>query len=282
MAIAATKPSTNKTPTGEQVSPEEAVKQLREALQVAPPDEIVRFLNLFVYGESGVGKTYLGGTAADDPKTSPVLFIDVEGGVTTIKERRDVDVVTVRSMKQLENVATKLGASVKDGRVYYGTVVIDSLTELADLDMRVVMKDAYNKSPDKVDIDVPSPREWGKVRNHIRIIVRYFKDLPVHVVWTGHVGIQEADQDKGIPRKFFPGFAGKLSREIPGFMDIVGYYSQKSNNEGVIIRSLQLQGTDRVIAKDRTKALGQMIQDPTIPSIWETIELAQSEREAKN
>ena len=270
MATATTKPSNEKTPTGD------GVQELREALQVAPPDEVIRWLNLFVYGESGVGKTFLSGTAADDKRTSPVLFIDAEGGITTIKERKDIDVVTVRSMKQLEKVATQLGASVKAGKLYYSTIVVDSLTELADLDMRDVMREAYNRSPDKVDIDVPSPREWGKVRNHIRIIVRYFKDLPCHVIWTGHLSVQEADPDKGIPRKYYPGFAGKLAREIPGFMDIVGYYSQKSTNEGVIIRSLQLQGTDRVIAKDRTKVLGQLIQDPTVPMIWDMIQQSQT------
>lgn len=273
MATATPSKSTAKA-TGGGFTPDE-IKELREALQVAPPDDIIRFLNLFVYGESGVGKTYLGGTAADDKRTSPVLFIDVEGGVTTIKERADIDVVTVRSMAQLEKVATKLGQNVANGRIHYSTIVVDSLTELADLDMRVVMKDAYNRNPDKVDIDVPSPREWGKVRNHIRIIVRYFKDLPVHVVWTGHLSVQEADLEKGIPRKYFPGFAGKLAREIPGFMDVVSFYSQKAKNDGTIVRTLQFQGTDRVIAKDRTKCLGQMIQDPTIPMIWDMIEKAQ-------
>jgi hypothetical protein len=243
-------------------------QELRAVLGVRPPDEIVKWLNIFIYGDSGVGKTFLAGTADDDPRTSPVLFLDVEGGVTTIKERKNVDVKSIRSMKDIELVGTKLAASIKDDSIYYRTIVIDSLTELADLDMRAEMKIALSKNPDTVNVDVPSPREWGIVRNHIRIITRHFKDLPCHVVFTGHLGIEY--NDDGRPKQYHPAFAGKLAREIPGFVDVIGYYSQKVRGEEVV-RTLQTQGTDRVIAKDRTKVLGPLITDPTIPMLWDMV-----------
>jgi phage nucleotide-binding protein len=241
--------------------------ELRETLQVKPPSEVIMHLNALVYGEAGVGKTYLGGTADDDARMSPVLIVDVEGGLATLRERKSIDVVTVRSMKQIEELYNKLYHSIDNNRIYYKTVVIDSLTELADLDMRVVMKDAYQRNPDKVDVDVPSPREWGKVRNHIRLIVRAFRDLPCHVLYTSHVGILA---EEGQPTKYFPGFAGKLGREIPGFMDVVGYmYSD--NKEGVINRYMQVQGTRRVVAKDRTDSLGDVIENPSLPMIWDMV-----------
>jgi phage nucleotide-binding protein len=241
--------------------------ELREALQVKPPGEIIMFLNALVYGEAGVGKTYLGGTADDDPRMSPVLFVDVEGGLATIRERKSIDVVTVRNMKQVEELYNRLYHSIENNSIYYKTVVIDSLTELADLDMRVVMKDSYQRNPDKVDVDVPSPREWGKVRNHIRLIVRAFRDLPCHVLYTAHVGTLA---EEGQPTKFFPGFAGKLGKEVPGFMDVVGYmYSE--NKEGVIYRYMQVQGTRRVVAKDRTDTLGDVVENPSLPTMWDVI-----------
>jgi hypothetical protein len=258
--------------TATRPKPSQADEELRKALQVMAPDELVRYLNLFVYGDSGVGKTYLGGTADDDERTRPVLFVDIEGGVTTIKERKSIDVIPVRTMKDIEKIGTDLANAVVDNKLYYKTIVIDSLTELADLDMRTTMKIAYNRAPDRVDVDVPSPREWGIVRNHIRIITRHFKDLPCHVMFTGNLGIEQNDD---LPAKFHPGFAGKLAREIPGFVDIVGYYSHKASGEEVT-RTLQVQGTNRVIAKDRTKALGSMVQNPTIPSLWDAIEQAQA------
>lgn len=242
--------------------------ELRESLNVAPPSEAVDWLNFLIYGEPGAGKTYLAGTAEDSKLTSPVLFIDVEGGVATIRFRKTIDVVTVRSMPELEKIHGKLYHSIDDkGRMYYKTVVIDSLSELTDVDMRFIMKDAYGRNPDKVDPDVPSQREWGKARNHMRTIVRAFRDLPCNVIFTCQVAM---DKDEGQPLRYRPGFAGKLATELPGFMDIVGYIYPE-NNQGVIIRKLQVQGTRRVVAKDRTASLGDVLENATIPQLFDLI-----------
>jgi AAA domain len=249
-----------------QVAPD--VVALREALKVEPPSAVVRFINLLVYGEAGVGKTTLVGSANLDERLKPLLIFDVEGGMTTLKDMSDVDVVTVRSMAEIEDKYNKLYHSISDGEIYYKTIGIDSLPELADLDMRTVMKQAYQRNPETVHIDVPSPREWGIVRNHVRLIVRAFRDLPCHVVFTAGLGI---DMPENQPPKFYPGFAGKLAREVPGFADIVGYMSVK-NDLGTIQRSMQVIGTNRVVAKDRTNTLGSLVENPTLSMIWDRIE----------
>lgn len=244
-------------------------KALREALQVAPPSSIVEWLNIFIYGDIGAGKTHFLGTADDDTRTSPLLVLDVEGGLTTIRHRSNVDVVVVRSIKEVEELYNKLYLSIKDGKMYYKTIGIDSLPELADLDMRQIMKLAYAQNPDKVDRDVPSPREWGKVRSHMRAIVRAFRDLPCNTIMTAQVGTL---QEEGQPTKYFPGLSGKLRTEIPGFMDIVDYiYAEAEPGSGVILRKHQFQGTRRVVAKDRTSALGSMVENATVPMLWNLI-----------
>jgi phage nucleotide-binding protein len=245
----------------------EVAPDLRETLQVVPPSETVEWLNFLIYGDPGAGKTYLAGTAEDDERTSPVLFLDVEGGVATIRHRQGIDVKRVRSLKELESVYNTLYHSIEDGRIYYKTVVIDSLSELTDVDMRAIMKDAKLRNPDKVDVDVPSQREWGKARVHMRTIVRAFRDLPCNTVFTSQVATL---QEEGQPTKYFPGFAGKLRTEIPGFCDIVGYLYPE-NQQGVIIRKLQVQGTRRVVAKDRTSSLGEVMENATIPEMFDMI-----------
>ena len=250
---------------------QEALDALRAKLQVRPPDAIVDWLNMLVYGDPGVGKTWLAGTAADDPRTSPVLYLDCEGGVTTIRHRRDIEVVPVRSIPQLEDIYNTLYYSIdpNTGKIPYGTVIVDPITELADLDMRTIMKAAFQAKPDVVDIDVPSPREWGKNRNHIRLIVRGFRDLPCHVIITANAG---RDQDNSTPPivSYYPGFAGKLKTEISGFMDIVGYLYPDATT-GEIVRKLQVTGTRRIQAKDRTDRLGGVVVNPTIPMLWNLI-----------
>ena len=244
-----------------------ANEELRKKLEVAPPAEAIDWLNVLIYGEPGAGKTFLAGTAEDSKLTSPVLFLDVEGGTATIRKRAGIDVKRIRSLKELEGTYNDLYKSIDNGKLYYRTTVIDSLSELTDVDMRSIMKDAYGRNPDKVDPDVPSQREWGKARAHMRTIVRAFRDLPCNTIFTAQVA---TIQEEGQPTKYMPGFAGKLRTELPGFMDIVGYiYPELS--EGVIVRKLQIQGTRRVVAKDRTASLGDVLENATIPEIWETI-----------
>lgn len=246
----------------------EPERELSEVLQTKPPSEIVEWINALIYADPGVGKTWFGGTADDDERTSPLLVLDIEGGVTTLRHRSRVEVISIRSAKELETVHGKLYHSIKNNRIKYGTILIDSLPELADLDMRLIMRQAYQKNPETTDIDVPSPREWGKQRNHMRLIVRAFRDLPCHCIYTAQAG---SHQDEGQPTKYYPAFAGKLRQEIPGFMDIVGYLTARTNATGEITRSLQVVGTNRVIAKDRTSALGKVIENPTVPKIWDLI-----------
>lgn len=243
------------------------VTDIRELLQVQPPDAFVDWVNALFYADPGGGKTWLCGTADDSEETSPVLILDVEGGLTTIRHRERVDAVPIRSENDIVEVYNKLYHSIKDGKMYYKTTCIDSLTELASLIMKVTMDIAYNANPDKVVKEVPSPREWGIVREKMRKIVRGFRDLPCHVIYTAHVSYQ---QDEGQPIKMFPGFAGKLRQDIPGFMDIVGYmYSE--NDGGEVTRKVQFAQTRRVVAKDRTSALGDFMDNPTIPMIWDLI-----------
>jgi phage nucleotide-binding protein len=236
---------------------------IREKLEVKPPSEVILYLNLLVYGEPGVGKTYLAATAQDSPHTTPVLFLDVEGGTTTIRRRKDVDVKRIKSIDELVQVH-KMLHDENDG--YYKTVVIDSLTELQKLDMRDVMKELTQKRPD-LDPDVPGMREWGKSAEHIRRIVRGFRDLPLNTVMTA---LSNIERDENGVVQYTPSLPGKLKMEVPGFMDIVGYLSAQIENEETI-RRIQFAKSRRVIAKDRTDSLPAMMDFPTIPLLWESI-----------
>ena len=268
------------TTTPQTISEIEGLDDLAEKLQVKPPSEVVDWINMLIYGEPGVGKTYLCGTAEDHPDTAPVLYLDIDGGVTTLRHRTSLHVKAVRSIEKIKRndeiilgineIYEMLFQSIdKDtGKMPYGTVVIDRLDELADIDMRYIMRDAFNRKPESVDIDVPSPREWGINRSHIRKLVRAFRDLPCHVIFVSGV---TAFQEEGQPTKYSPGFAGKLRTELPGFVDIVGYY-YSDNSTGELHRKIQFQGTRRVQAKDRTDSLGPELVDPTIPIMWELIQ----------
>jgi len=239
------------------------VVDIRERLQVESPSAS-EWVNLFLFGDTGVGKTHFLGTAADCEATRPLLILDAEGGLATIRHRSDVDVKRVRTIQEIQDIHNEL-FMYNDG--YYKCVGIDSITEVQDLDMRMIMRETKlkAKNPDNVDIDVPSPREWGKSRNHIRTIVRAFRDLPMHCIITS---LHSEVSEEGRPDRLQPNLPGKQRVEIPGFMDIVGYYFKEEAN----LRRLQFAGTKRIPkAKTRYAELGDSIDNPTVSILWEKL-----------
>jgi len=248
---------------------------IREKLKVQSPAEAVEFLNFMVYGEPGSGKTYLAATAQDSEDTKPILFLDVEGGVTTLRKRKDVDVVAVRSMDDVTRVHNDL---FRDTSHYYKTVILDSLSELQKLDMRTVMQAEKDKSPtpERVDVDAPTQRAWGISGEHVRRVVRAYRDLPCHTIMTALVGTEfdtdeKGKEDKGHVKLYYPLFPGKLRGEIPGFFDVVGFLQADADRQGNQTRTLQVAKTKRVVAKDRTASLGLIVKEPSIPMMWSMI-----------
>lgn len=221
-----------------------------------------------MYGEPGAGKTRFGGTAADHPATSPLLVVDVEGGTATLRGK-DVDVVQVRSMSQIEEIHKELA---NDTTNYYKTVFIDSLTELQKLDMRTVMLEQWNKKPESTDVYVPSQREWGKSGERVRMVVRAFRDLKMNTIVSALLN-SDKDDKTGLVT-YYPSLPGKLRSEIPGFFDVVGLlttYTDTTDGVTSIERQLQVVKTERVSAKDRFSALGTIVQKPTMPMLWDMI-----------
>lgn len=103
-------------------------------LNVRSPQDNLPHLNLMIYGDSGVGKTLLAGTAAFVPELTPMLFVDVEGGTLTLSHFDDtanIDVVRVTKWQDMQ----KLYDDLYKGNHPYKTIVIDSLTEMQKLAM---------------------------------------------------------------------------------------------------------------------------------------------------
>ena len=125
---------------------------------------MIPYINLLIYGEPGVGKTLLASTAEDHQDTGPVLHLDIEGGLVTVRKRKDYQGVPVRSIEKIIQIHDKIEDLSREGACPWKTVILDNISELQKLDMRAVMLEAKNKArnPENVDLDVPSQREGGK------------------------------------------------------------------------------------------------------------------------
>ena len=250
MASTTPKPVTIVKPKGTIVS---ALKEIAPAIIKAPAFRMEtfqtrqRFLKLMVYGDYGTGKTHLTGTACEVEEMHDVIMINAESGDMTLEqfqESHELTLVTCTKFKQIARVydyllkhckardagdldeLRKLEAfykgvnvsEIKEPKQFF-TVIVDSLTEIEDY----CMNDLLGISDlTKIDEEVASA-EWGeykKQNSQIRRMIRNFRDLPMHVLFTC---AQSYTQDEHKRRQYQPQLTGKLSSQVQGFMDIVGY-----------------------------------------------------------
>lgn len=234
-------------------------------LEVRPVQERSSFFNLLIYGDSGTGKTTLAGSADEVPAMRPVIFIDIEGGTESLRHTYpEVETVRVTTWKEMQEVYNVL----HDGNHGYKTVVLDSLTEIQKFNMYNVMNDLAQKRPD-LDPDVPGMREWGKNLEQMRRMVRGFRDLEMHTIFTA-LNMTDKDQKTGIT-SMQPSLSGKLAKEVAAFLDVVCYYYVKQIGDGTdaeFKRLLLTQKTDSQVAKDRTGRLPMIIEQPTMSEIY--------------
>ncbi len=242
---------------------------LKERIGAKPPDGSVSHLNAIIYGEPSAGKTFFFGTCEEWPEEFlPALLIDIDGGWDTIRWRKGIDISPpVRNLDKLKEIYRELAAEPD----YYKCVGLDNISELQKIDMNEVMVEAKRtaNNPDNVDIYVPSPREWGKSGERMRIIIRAFRDLPCHTICLAHMDEKEDRRTKF--ERIWPGMPGKLRHELAGFFSVVGFISVYEEN-GEVYRQIQFKKTRTVQARDRFQVLPDLMsQNPTLPQVWKII-----------
>jgi len=240
-------------------------------------------LKMIVYSPPGHGKTTLLGTAAGDPRLSPMLLIEFEGGTRSIrskvkkisidqlgKEKPKVDVihtVEIRTWGDFDLVYDFLLTADHP----YRSIGLDSLSEMNYLNMQTVLLDAGIQDKNR-DLDIPEQRDYLKSASQMRRLVRYFRDLPMHVFMTS--GAQQGQDPRTKTSMMMMSLTGKLVFEIPGLFDVVGYLAMVDQEDGATERWLFTQPTGRFDAKDRTEGgkLGEYIVNPTLPKILDLVE----------
>lgn len=229
-------------------------------LKVQSVVEQVSTFNMLIYGDPGVGKTRLAGSASVVEDLSPVLFVDVEGGTMSLQRTYPlVETVRVNKWDELQTIYNELYR----GTHGYKTVVLDSLSEIQEQSMLQIMDELAitgRPSGGEVDIDIPAMREWGKNRTQTRKFVRAYRDLPMNTIFTC-LAMDEKDKKTGLSR-IMPQLTGKSRQEVPGFIDYVFYMFVKNEQ-----RQLLTTMTDKVVAKTRNETLPTVITDPTMDKL---------------
>lgn len=123
-------------------------------------------LHLLLYGEQGVGKTWLVGTAADSEYGPPVLHIDVDGGADTLTDHSDIEVFHPETFSELEKFIDEL---TKD-RMGFRTIIVDTMSYAQKLCQEHVQSQSRKG-------DGLTQQDWGKVAESMTSIARKLKSM---------------------------------------------------------------------------------------------------------
>ncbi len=174
-----------------------------------PKEQKVKAL---IYGKSGTGKTFFGGTA---PKP---LFAAAEDGLLSVKDK-GVSYAKIKTKKDLIDLFDFLKNTVHD----FETIIIDSITEINEI-IKAGIEEENKRSIQRAD--------WMIVQKDIKKIFRSFGSLNMHVIIIAqekHVG----DEDKIL--RIMPSLNGKSSEEICYWTDIVAYsFIDKEGKHGIM------------------------------------------------
>jgi len=229
-------------------------------------DEAKPGVCFLVHGESKVGKTWLG---ASGPR--PVLVLDAEGGTRFLPYKSttwdglseppaydgtwEVCVVPVRNFNTMQSVYQWLNS----GKHPFQTVVIDSLSEVQQ---RCIDGLAGQQQM--------SQQMWGDLLRQMSALVRSFRDLVTHPTQPIPAVVLIAMSREMNGRKI-PYVQGQLAVTLPYYIDVVGYVFTQVGEDGALMRRMWVGSHPMFDAGDRTGALGEVVELPSIIEMLNTI-----------
>lgn len=226
------------------------------------------FVKILYYGREGVGKTSASVAAANGGR---ILVVNAEAGLKKRPLKQlgiNVNNVMTWPPQGKENALTadgllvlheRLLADLRDDPTSWFAVVFDSISEIHQklreqaTDKRV--RKVAGSDPDWVDRD-----DYGVMTAQMRKIVRRFRDLPCHVIFTA----LETDDEK--QNTIRPAITPALCTDVLGYVDVVARMGSATGDYRARTRA-----SERIRAKDRFSSLPAIMLDPNFNRVRDYI-----------
>lgn len=239
-------------------------------------------LNILFHGDGGMGKTSICASACLSPETAPVLVCDFEGGAPIRFAHCPEGTYTIVRITAIEDL-NQVYEYLAKGDHPYKTVVLDSLTEIQKLGLAEFATSgnvAKTFKSSVVAVKVPEIAHWGKSALQMSMLVRFFRDLPMNVLFTTLTQTVKDEITGKITLKV--ALPGKQADEVPGIPDIVGYVTTEQLGVGKQQRVILFQPDGKTVAKDRTDALPpKMVFEKDAPIIPMLLQLVKEKNAEK-
>lgn len=191
----------------------------RRALPTAIVDvsEYSESQNWLLYGDSGIGKTTLGGQLPN------ALILAVEAGTVSAARRGSkAKVWPIREWNDLAEAFEWLEANPG----VFDWVVVDSATQMQTIAMRDILAQAVAKSADR-DPDVPQIQDHLKLQLIFKRFVMDFNALPVNVCWTAQAMWKEDQEGDDIVLPAITGKDYQIAQWFCAEQHVVAYYGME-------------------------------------------------------
>lgn len=219
--------------------------------KIVPVGEDFQYLKMLAYGQNGKGKTRFG---ASGPK--PLLIDCNERGSLSVRHFPEVEVFKAEVWTDIDLAYWYLHSGKHDRQ----TVVLDTVTSLAQLAMKFVLGDEASRDPTK-DPDMPGKRDWGKVGELMRTVILNFRNLPMHVVFLTQERRGFSEDDEDAP-EVFPEVSPSVRTTLTASVDIIGrmFVKEVVKKDGKGVEKavpsyrMLIGPSERYLTKDRSES----------------------------
>jgi len=239
------------------------------------------YLKMMLYGDPGVGKTTLIGTACEDERLAPVLYLNVKGNPQVLRHNDNKpEVIEIREMEDFNAPYAWLTEGQKLDSPFckehglkppYKTVVVDCLTEV----QRHVVRKVSGGERIKPGHLMPllQRQGFGQLLGTMLNWGNYYLELPFNIILATH----EAHKEDG---SITPLLWGQSGNELASVTLLVGrlittlampaHLKKEVGSDAFNV--LQTVATHNIFAKDQYGLGKQYIANPTMTKVMDLIE----------